>query len=111
MKFLRIFALVLAAVPVLPAAAQEPSLAVVLERAAEYVAAFHRQFAGVVAEERYQQEVKAFPRRAGQLANPMTTELRSDLLLVRPSNGDGWTEFRDVFEVNSVPVRDRTDRL
>jgi hypothetical protein len=111
MKFLRLFALVLAAVPVLPAAAQEPSLAVVLQRAAEYVAAFHRQFAGVVAEERYVQEVKAFAKRAGQLTKQMRSELRSDLLLVRPSNGDSWAEFRDVFEVNTMPVRDRTDRL
>ena len=67
-------------------AAQEPTLAVVVERASEYVAAFHRQFAGVVAEERYEQEVKAFARRPGQLATPMRTELRSDLLLVRPSD-------------------------
>jgi hypothetical protein len=95
----------------MPAAAQELSLAVVLQRAAEYVAAFHRQFAGVVAEERYEQEVKAFARRGGQPTIPVRTELRSDLLLVRPTTGGGWTEFRDVFEVNGLPVRDRSDRL
>jgi hypothetical protein len=105
------WAVALALVLSLPAAAQEPSLAVVLQRAAEYVAAFHRQFAGVVAEERYQQEVKAFSSRPGQLTNPLRTELRSDLLLVRPANGGGWTEFRDVFEVNTMPVRDRSERL
>lgn len=69
----------------MPAAAQEPSLAVVLQRAAEYVAAFHRQFAGVVAEERYWQDVKAFGTRPGQLTNPLRTELRSDLRLARPN--------------------------
>jgi hypothetical protein len=92
-------------------ASDQPSLATVLQRAAAYVADFHLQLAGVVAEERYVQEVKAFPKRAGQLANPTRSELHSDLLLVRPANGANWTEFRDVFEVNGIPVRDRSDRL
>ena len=82
-----------------------------LERAAAYVADFHLQLSGVVAEERYVQEVKAFARRQGRLATPMRSELHSDLLLVRPANGGNWTEFRDVFEVNGIPVRDRSDRL
>jgi hypothetical protein len=38
-------------------------------------------------------------------------QLRSDLLLVKPPNADTWTSFRDVFEVNGEPVRDRDDRL
>ena len=92
-------------------ASDQPTLAIVLQRAAAYVADFHLQLAGVVAEERYVQEVKGFPKRAGQLANPMRSELHSDLLLVRPANGGNWTEFRDVFEVNGIPVRDRSDRL
>jgi hypothetical protein len=38
--------------------------------------------------------------------------MHSDLLLVRPAaGGGGWTEFRDVFEVNGIAVRDRSDRL
>jgi hypothetical protein len=94
-----------------PAAAQEPSLAAVLERAAAYVADFHRQLSGVVAEERYVQEVKAFAKRPGRLTNPMRSELHSDLLLVKPIGGGEWTEFRDVFEVNGLAVRDRRDRL
>ena len=95
-----------------PAVAQEPPLATVLERAGAYVAEFHRQFSGVVAEERYVQEVKAFAKRPGRLLNPTRTELHSDLLLVRPAaGGGGWTEFRDVFEVNGIAVRDRSDRL
>ena len=65
-------------------ASDQPTLATVLQRAAAYVADFHLQLAGVVAEERYVQEVKAFPKRAGQLANPMRSELHC-LLLVRPA--------------------------
>jgi hypothetical protein len=65
----------------------------------------------VVAEEHYVQEVKAFARRPGRLSNPMRSELHSDLLLVKPIGGGEWTEFRDVFEVNGIAVRDRRDRL
>jgi hypothetical protein len=91
--------------------AREPALATVLDRAAAYVTDFHRQLSGVVAEERYVQEVKAFAQRPRRRASPMRSELHSDLLLVKPVGGGEWTEFRDVFEVNGVAVRDRSDRL
>ena len=102
---------VLAFVVAAPAAAQEPALPIVLERAAAYVADFHRQLSGVVAEERYVQEVTAFAKRPARLTNPVRSELHSDLLLVKPIGGGDWTEFRDVFEVNGIAVRDRRDRL
>jgi hypothetical protein len=39
-------------------------------------------------------------------------ESKSDLLLVRTEGGvDAYVQFRDVFEVDGEPVRDRTDRL
>jgi len=108
------------------AAAQKPALADVLERAGEYVAGFERQFSGIVAEEQYVQEVLTFTKRRGcpsnatyssvlncqgQLVSPVRTELRSDLLLVRPTGAAGWSEFRDVFEADGRPVRDREERL
>ena len=116
-------ALVLAA---RPAAAQQPTLAAVLERAGAYVGEFQQQLSGIVAEEHYVQEVQAFHKRngcpsnatyqstmncRGQLVNPMRTDLKSDLLLVRPADATRWAEFRDVFEVDGAPVRDRTERL
>ena len=94
-----------------PAAAQKPALADVLERAGDYVAGFERQFSGIVAEEQYVQEVLTFTKRRGQLVSPTRTELRSDLLLVRPTGAAGWWEFRDVFEADGRPVRDREERL
>ena len=94
-----------------PAAAQKPTLADVLERAGDYVAGFERQFSGIVAEEQYAQEVLTFTKRHGQLVSPVRTELRSDLLLVRPTGAAGWSEFRDVFEADGRPVRDREERL
>jgi hypothetical protein len=93
-----------------PAAAEQPSLTTVLNRAAAYVAEFHRLLTGVVAQERYLQEVKRYANRPS-LRTPVTQELLSDLLLVRPAAGGEYTEFRDVFEVNHTPVRDRDERL
>ena len=40
-----------------------------------------------------------------------TRELRSDLLLVKPASEDRWLQFRDVFEVDGKPIRDRDERL
>jgi hypothetical protein len=109
-----------------PSRAQEPTLPTVLERAGAYVAAFERQLSGIVAEERYVQDVLTFTKRRGcpadatyssivkcqgAVLNPVRMELRSDLLLVRPAGAKSWTEFRDVFEADGVPVRDRTERL
>ena len=108
------------------AAAQPPTLARVLDRAATYVADFERQLSGIVAEERYVQEVKAFARRAGcpanatytailrcrgQLTTPIRLELKSDLLLVQSAAARKWLQFRDVFEADGVAVRDRPERL
>ena len=93
------------------AAAEEPKLATVLERAGAYVAEFHRQLSSVVAEERYVQEVKAFANRPVRVTMPMRAELRSDLLLVKPGGDASWIEFRDVFEVNGRPIRERNERL
>jgi hypothetical protein len=46
-----------------------------------------------------------------QLAYPVRSELRSDLLLVKAGTANDWMQYRDVFEVDGQPVRDRTDRL
>ena len=37
--------------------------------------------------------------------------LRSDLLLVKTEADEGWVSFRDVYDVDGAPVRDRDDRL
>jgi hypothetical protein len=95
-----------------PAAAQEPALAAVLARASAYVAEFHRQLSGIVAEERYVQEWKALGRRGMRAATSLAhRDLRSDLLLVKPAGANAWMAFRDVFEVDGTPVRDRRERL
>lgn len=90
--------------------AQEPSLGVVLARAAHYVAGYQQKLAAIVAEEHYRQQV-INSSRPGRTSNRQYRELRSDVLLVKPGEGDSWLQFRDVFEVDRKPVRDRDQRL
>ena len=90
--------------------AQPPSLPQVIARAGEYVREFEGQLSGIVAEETYEQEY--FYRR-GRSLNPLQQRrtLRADLLLMRPEGELSWVQFRDVFEVDGKPVRDREERL
>ena len=83
------------------APSRPPDLKLVLARAAAYVDEFREKLSGIVAEETYVQQEIPGERR----------ELRSDLLLVRSETFPRWLQFRDTFEVNGRPVRDRTDRL
>jgi hypothetical protein len=92
--------------------ARQPSVDEVLARAARYVADFTTEFANVVSEERYVQDVRGRPGTSSPTnLGVMHRELRSDLLLVRPVLDDRWIQFRDVFEVDRRPVRDRDERL
>jgi len=72
----------------------------VLSRVVQYVADYRRQYSAVVADEDYRQET---PRAQ--------VHLRSDVLLVKTPDPEGWVSFRDVYEVDGVAVRDRDDRL
>ncbi len=82
------------------ASARDVALQRLLARAADYVARYVREYSLLVAEERYAQSTKTHRRW-----------LRSDLLLVRPPGAEQWISFRDVFEVDGKPTRDRDDRL
>jgi hypothetical protein len=115
-------AAVLAGSPAM-AADKGPSLQEVLQRAAAYVARFERAFAGIVAEEHYVQDAQPPSRKQSNCgptkgagcsdspATPQHVDLRSYLLLVNPGGRGGWTQYRDVFQVNGEPVRDRSERL
>src|SRR6476659_3017497 len=91
------------------AAAQEPALDAVLQRAGRYVTDFQRLLSGVVAEETYRQELHEAaaisPTRPRMSAGPTRRELKSDLLRVKPQGSDRWIQFRDVFEVDGKQVR------
>lgn len=84
---------------------KDPTIPELLEAAGKYVTEYEKQFSGVVSEERYQQTADALAARG-----PRNRILQSDMLMF---NGGalGWIGFRDVYEVDGLPVRDHTDRL
>lgn len=91
--------------------AQAPTLDEVLKRAATYVADFRKQFAGIVAEETYTQEIVNTGRFTDALEPKRRRLLKSDLLLVKPQGASGFIELRDVYEVDNSPIRNRQARL
>ena len=96
------------------APAQEPDLAAVLERAAAYVADYQKKSQGIVAEEEYVQNVITNSGRGAGGRGRMVRDgrrLKSDVLLVKLGDEERWLQFRDVFEVDRKPVRDRDQRL
>jgi hypothetical protein len=78
----------------------DPLLAALLEKAAEYVVGYAQAFRDVVTEETYTQWTAS--RRQ---------VTRSDLVYVSIPGPFRWTCFRDVFEVDGLPVRDRESRV
>ena len=93
--------------------AQEPTLQTVLDRAAVYVADYQKQLQGIVAEESYSQNVINSLGRGGGRARTSRQgrRLKSDVLMVKLGDEERWLQFRDVFEVDRRPVRDRDQRL
>jgi hypothetical protein len=96
--------------------AQLPELDELLDKVTDYVTVYTRDFIGVVAEETYKQELRTGSGGRDLRGFPLegqrqTRTLRSDMLLVRAPAGDRWLQFRDVFEVDGKPVRDRDERL
>ena len=93
-----------------PDARQQTTLAAVLERAAAYVGDFHRQLSSIVAEERCSDWEHVLDRHRGTNAIGHR-ELLSDLAAGQAGRLRAWMEFRDVFEVDGSPVRERDQRL
>ena len=92
--------------------AQEPSLSEVMARAAAYVATFNQDLSSIVAEERYVQTWRRPKTKERGPGEEVTRrELLSDLMLVKPVDSTVWVQYRDVFEVDGMPVRDRAERL
>lgn len=95
-----------------------------LAKATWYSIDFINHLSSVVAEERYLQDSNvalatvAIPSLGGRggtgtnipRGSSKHRELRADFLIVKTGN-DMWTPFRDVFEVDHVPIRDREERL
>src|SRR3989449_4411490 len=85
-----------------------PTIDALLQRAASYVSDFEARFSNVVAEEHYVQWVRSSARSMSGMRH---RDLKSDFLYVKVPGDDMWIPFRDVFEVDGKPVRDRQERL
>jgi hypothetical protein len=84
------------------AATQQVELPAVLMAAAKYVADYEAAVSLIVAEESYRQLAQGYDTRARWLKSDLA------VLLQEPH---GWVSFRDVYEVDGKPVRDRMDRV
>jgi hypothetical protein len=100
--------------------AQEPdtdriTLELLLGRSGWYVLDFLEKFSNVVAEETYLQDSSVPMQSSALLGRPgavaRNRRLKSDFLLVSVSTAQDWVPFRDVFEVDAQPIRDREQRL
>ena len=112
--------------------AGDPSLETVLERAAGYVSRYMDVMSGLTAEERYVQDLAGLTTTpsGNPIQPPITTRppepfkppvpeivgaerrvLRADIVLVKVGPPIEWRMYRDVFEADGRPVRDRAERL
>jgi hypothetical protein len=106
------------AVPATPAqSGQDVSLDALLASAGAYVGRYFETMSDVVAEERYTQEIGTASGTLRVARDPFAPNpdrirrLRSDVIVLRIGPPLEWRAFRDVFEVDDKPVRDRDDRL
>ena len=87
-------------------APDDPQLVLLLARVTEYLEAYVKGLSNVVAEEDYRQRLLR-----GTFGKTASRRLRSDLVIVRTDADIGWFHYRDVFEVDGYPVRDRDTRV
>jgi hypothetical protein len=95
-----------------------------LTRATWYVLDFVAKLSNVVSEEHYTQDsnvalstvpIPGLGARGGiptsvPRSSARHRELKADFLIVK-TTGEVWQPFRDVFEVDHIPIRDREERL
>jgi hypothetical protein len=91
----------------------EAELVPLLERAGRYVTDYETDFRDIVAEETYTQwtEARQANPTLGTTVPAQRRVTRADMVFVRLGGDLPWGSFRDVFEVDGQPVRDRDARL
>jgi hypothetical protein len=87
------------------AGSQAPKQDDVVARVFGYVSDYGPRLADVVAEETYRQ------RAPQPLGPPRLRTLRSDYALTWIGSREGWIGYRDTFDIDGLPVRDREERL
>jgi hypothetical protein len=89
-----------------PLSAQAPRLGDIVARLDGYLQAY--ELANVVAEETYRQSVEQGPKDRRWTTHRV---LHSDYALTLAADRNVWVGYRDTFEVDGEPVRDRDERL
>jgi hypothetical protein len=90
--------------------AEPPGLTALLAAAASYLDTYGQKFSAVVAEEQYTQTTKAPSGKVLLSVEPSRRDLKSDLMMLNLGDSD-WTQFRDVYQVDNMAVRDHEARL
>jgi len=88
--------------------AQTVRLGDVVDRLDAYLENYEERLSNVVAEETYRQWVERGPKDRRSTTSRV---LRSDFALTVTSERSRWMGYRDTFEVDGAPVRDREERL
>lgn len=78
-----------------------------MSRLDRYLQSYEERLANVVAEETYRQWLAQGPKNSSK----MSRTLRSDFALTLTPTGNRWVGYRDTFEMDGAPVRDREERL
>ena len=108
----------------LSAQQEDPALEALLTKATWSAIDFVDKLSSVVSEEHYTQDSNVLlatvaipgmggrggPAMSGPRGSSKHRELKADFLIVK-SVGSVWQPFRDVFEVDHIPIRDREQRL
>jgi len=89
------------------APADGPPLEELLERAGKYAQRYEAEFTDMAAEEAYTQRLY----RSRGMGLQQLRSLKSDMVFVKFAGDLKWMGFRDVFEVDGDPVRERKARI
>ena len=90
--------------------AEPTSLIALLGAAASYLETYEQKFSAIVAEERYTQTTQAPAGQVLRTAHLSRRDLKSDVMMLNLGDSD-WAQFRDVYEVDNMAVRDHETRL
>ena len=101
---------------------RSPELTAALDAAATYLEHYEHRISAIGAEEAYHQAVSPLTGSVGSspiqrrlsagsdVAEPRTRNTRANIMTIS-LGAQGWVAFRDVFQVDGRPVRDREERL
>jgi hypothetical protein len=95
--------------PTAIAAAQDPSLASLLQQAADYTRHYEERFAVIIGDEQYEQRVGNGPYRGPR--GLRTRKISSEMMFLWLVHERSWLSVRNVVSVDGDPIKDSQKRL